>query len=268
MNVPDYREILKDELLLRCKNNSLYSLRSFARFLMMEPGQLSRVINRKKNISLATARLIAERLFTEEKRKNLFLDLVEYNLAKKEQAKELAYKRIAKKLRNQPEINLQLDALEVISNWYHLPILELSEILGTDFKSTKVAFFLGISEIEARSAIGRLISVGLLKKNGESYQRTHTVLNTATDIPSKYIRQFHQQMISKSLASVEGQSVDERYLRGKTISIAKKDLPKFKELVEEFMSQVTDLNENSKRDKDSVYQINLQMFDLKNRGSN
>lgn len=268
MLVPDYREIMKEELLQRCKSNSLYSLRSFARFLSMEPGQLSRVLNRKKNISLPTARLVAEKLFLEEKRKNLFLDLVEYNLAKREQAKEMAYQRIARKLKGRPEINLQLEKVEVIATWYHLPILELVDVLGSEFKSSKVAFFLGLPEIEARCAIDRLVSVGLLAKNEDGYQRTHAVLNTPTDIPSKFIRKFHQQMIQKALASVEEQSVNDRYLRGKTLSIAKQDLPKFKELVEEFMAQVSELNDASKRAKNSVYQINLQMFDLKNRGSN
>ena len=64
------QSILKTELAARSKRNPNYSMRSFAKFLEMDPSLLSKFLNGKRNLSIKTRRKIGEKI-------NLPLNLVE-----------------------------------------------------------------------------------------------------------------------------------------------------------------------------------------------
>ncbi len=265
MQIPDYRELMKNELARRSNYHPKFSLRSFARFLTLEPGHLSRVLKGQRNISSGKARLIAEKLFQSFEERDYFITLVDYQLAKKPMLRELALKRLSETVQPPPETNLDLDSLRAITEWYHFPILDLTAIDGFDFKTSEISKYLGITDREASEAVNRLFRLGLLKRHGRKYVRTQKVFTTPTDVPSEAIRAYHRQMIQKALTAVDEQSVDERYLRAKTLAMRKQDLPKYKKLAEEFMSKVSRIAQAPKTN-DSVYQVNIQLFDFKSRG--
>ena len=68
-------------------------------------------------------------------------------------------------------------------------------------------------------------------------------------------------MLSKALASIEEQSVDERFLYGRTMTVRQQDLQKFEEITEEYLQRLADFS--SVENCDSVYQVNVQIFNLK-----
>ncbi|MEQ1877395.1 MAG: TIGR02147 family protein [Bdellovibrionia bacterium] len=264
MQIPDYRELMRGELIKRSNFHPRFSLRSFARFLALEPGHLSRVLKGQRNISSGKARLIAEKLFNTHEERDYFVGLVDYQLAKKPMLKEIALRRLTDTQVPPLEANLSLDSFRFIADWYHFPILDLTSVEGFDFKPVKIAKYLGISEREAAEAVERLLRLGLLKRQGRIYTRSQKVFSTPTDLPSEAIRRYHRQMIEKARSAVDEQTVHERYLRAKTLSFNRRDLDKYKKLVEEFMSKASRLATTS-RSKDSVYQINVQIFDFKAR---
>jgi uncharacterized protein (TIGR02147 family) len=262
-----YRELLKQKLMERLKSNSKYSLRAFARDLFIEPGQMSRVLNGKKNISIEAAKSISEKLFKSQAEKEEFLNLVEYSVSRNQRIKNQALSRLEKRKSKNQIVTLELEKMRMISNWYHVAILDLSLVKGAVISPARVASFLGISQIEAKDAIERLLTLGLLKKAGNKIIKSNLSLAAESVVPSKAIRNYHQQILQKASLAIEEQPIEERYFRAKTMAIRKSDLNLLKTLVNDFMDNVAQRMATGVQTDtaDSLYQINVNFFDLKKR---
>lgn len=265
MNNGSYQDILRNELARRCAENSNYSLRAFAKHLDVEPAQLSRVLNGKQNISPAMAQLIAEKLFKRGRDKDQFISLVELAVARNDRAKELALAKVRKLSPAEPALQLQLDTFTIISEWYHFAILDLVGLHDFISTSEKIAAYLGITEIEAKLAIDRLMKLCLLENRDGRLVKTQAKIATTNGVPSSGLRKFHKQMILKAVDAIDSQSIDQRYLRTKTMSISRSELPKFIKLIEDFLDNVSKLvaSAEAPQQKDALYQLNVQLFDLK-----
>jgi uncharacterized protein (TIGR02147 family) len=260
-----YQDLLKEELTKRCTQNPNYSLRAFARFLEIEPAQLSRVLNGKQNISTTAASGVAERLYKSQREREYFIALVTYVTAKRASVKENALLTVRKLAPQESTVQIQLDALAVISDWYHFPMLDLTTLDGFKLTPTSAASYLGISEIEAKLAIDRLMKLGLLIEVRGQLKKSSAHIATPNGVPSRALQKFHKQMMLRAIESLEAQSVSERHNRGKTMAIARSEVPKFKHLIEDFFEQTGRLitSATAPKKKDALYQLNLQFFDLR-----
>lgn len=257
-----YRDMIKEQITKICSRNQNYSLRAFARDYEISPSQLSRVLAGQKNLSLLKAKLIADKLFHDTEKKNYFLSLVEYCCAKNDKNRQLALKAISENLYATPSINLTMDQIQYMSNWYHLAILHMVELEGFKFNSKTIAKKLSISEIEAKLAVDRLINLRLLEKdkNGQ-LNKTHNRIKLQPDVPSQAIRNLHKQLIYLAEQSIENQTMSERILMGKTMAIHQNDIKEVESILKEAMDKIGKVA-NRKSKKNKVYQLNLQLFNL------
>lgn len=90
----DYREILREQLNRRIKQNRYYSLRAFARDLQLAPSRISEVLNRKQGLSAKAAQKIANRLRLAESDSAYFIDLVVSEHARSPRDREAAKIRL------------------------------------------------------------------------------------------------------------------------------------------------------------------------------
>lgn len=255
----DYREQLKSEYKRRQTVNPRYSLRAFARDLGLSSGFLSLLLNGKKKLSDAKAIELAEVLGLGPSGAEEFYRLVRLNNARTEKAQAL----IAREGRNDSVgefSTLNLDAFQVISDWYHYAITELTYC--KDFKPTAewVGRRLGISTETAKAALERLVRLGLLKKSGRTLVKTEAFIATPTDRPSASLRSFHGQMIEKAKQALTTQSVDERDITGITIALDREKLAMAKKEIRRFRQRMAKLLEGGS--PSSVYQLNVQLFNL------
>lgn len=259
-NTLDYREFLKRELFRRCRNNTEYSLRAFARDLKMAPSQLSRVLKGQRNLSVEKASLIVEHMGTAPSEQAVFLSLVEMATAKNDESKERAKEKLMGALHQGEGFVLPLQEFGLISDWYHLAVFEM---LGLDSSLTvaQLAKKLGLSSSQAGYSVELLLRLGLLKEEKGRYLPTHKKISIGADVSSRTIKKYHRQNIEKALTSIEEQSTEERHLSSKTFAVAKKNVPKLKIIIEEFKERVSTLLQEEKR-KDSLYQLNIQLFQL------
>jgi uncharacterized protein (TIGR02147 family) len=258
----DYRLMLRAQLETKAKKNPQFSLRAFSKKVGVSHPLLSQVLNRKKNISRETAcRLIQHLEFTARESK-IFLALVELATAKDDGYRETLLKRISKLSPENESLTLTLETFQLISNWYHAAILELTRVEPlTRVSSPRVAKSLGISEMEAGGAIERLLKLGLLIEGKKQLKKSTPIIQTVTDIPSKPLREHHRQMIAKAVDAIENQSVEERYITDMTVAIHSKDIPAAKKKIEQFKIELSELFARTD-EKESVYQMNLQLFQL------
>lgn len=257
----NYREIIKEHVGNRVKKNPLYSMRAFAKQIGISPSHLCRVLQGKKNLSSDAALKIAFELNLSNKKREEFLDLVSYEIAD-EHIKQAIYKKLQSKQYNSNHKTLNVEIFKVISDWYHFTIFELSKT--PDFKSDIkwIARKIGISVSDTKSAIDRLIKVGLLHKSandnlvpGENFE-----LQTSDDISLIAIKKHHEQILSKAKESLL-LPVDVREFQSLQFLLNPKDLKAAKLMVRNFINEFEETFKN-KKNSTEVFQLSLQCFAL------
>lgn len=255
----DYRNFLQLELKKRCDANANYSLRAFAGKLKVPASTLSEVLNRKAGLSLAKAKQISANLNLSDIEQDYFVTLVESFHARSKRDRELAKIRLLKLQKTRAK-KLDAGTWQVISNWYHAGILELSKVQGFQSEPQWIAKTLGISPKEARQACDRLLRLGILRLDGKNLRPTGLwLLKSPEEIPSDTIKQFHVTLLKKAAEEIYKQPIDRRNYSSLLMAISNEKLPEAKKLIAEFNQKLSTLM-TSASDRDSLYCFSTQLF--------
>lgn len=254
----DYRHWLKAELERRQRVNPRYSLRSFAQNLALSPSFLSKVLNGKKNLSLESAFEVSERLQLSNTERKLFCQWVA-----KQAIGDIVSEITSDESQNRKTdhaASLELESFQVISDWYHFAIRELTET--KDFKENPhwIAQRLGISPKEALEGFTRLVKLKLIEKKHGRYRKTAELLATPSGKPSQALRNHHSQMIHKANEALNKQGVLERSITGITIPTHPEKIEMVSDEIKKFRRRMAELLDT--KNPSEVYQLNIQLFRL------
>ena len=248
------------EYKFRREKNPSYSLRSFAKRLEIPVGRLTEILSRKRNLTERLAEKISDRLEYGPKIRSNFLKLVKP-------------KKINMQSKHAPDLmiedssryeELNADAFNLISDWYHYGILNLTEIKGFSPNPKEIAKRLSITATDVRSAIERLKRLSLLSEENGTLVRTKNRLTTSVDIPSAAIRSSHRQRLQKAIEAIENVPVVERDFSSIMFSTNPEFLEKAKIHAEKFRRSMLALA--GEFDKEQVYTMNIQIFPLSKQG--
>lgn len=255
------RTFLQEEFDRRCAKNSAYSMRAFAAQIGLAPSTLSEVLRGKKAISANMAFQIASNLGLKEKESDYFCALAQFATVKDPDVRGALQERLRAMNPARQTWDLSLDAFRIISDWYHLPMLEMTS-LDEPLTAEGASRALGISLAEAQGAIDRLMRLELiaLEERGRIY-RTKGRNITQSASPDAGLRRFHKQMIGKALESIETQTSAEKFVGSETFPFDPESLPEAKEIFEEFFNKMLQLG-RKKRGKRAVYHLGVQLFRL------
>ena len=259
----DYQQFLRDLLANRISKNSYYSLRSMALAIEVAPSTLSDVMRGKKNFSAKTAAKVSEKLKLKIREKKYFNLLVQYKATKSKEMKsflEDSLKRVnPRKIEFQ---DLSPDHFQLISEWYHLPTLELTYLDKFIFNIENVAKALNISTFEAETAINRLKRLDLIEKNiNGRYQKTSQHVLVKSNIKNIALQNYHAQMLDKAKKSLTAQTPGEKCVGSENVSISKENLDEAKIIIEECFQKIIKLSEKQDK-KESIYHLGIQFFNL------
>jgi uncharacterized protein (TIGR02147 family) len=257
----DYRHLLQGELSKRAAQNPHYSLRAFARDLGLAPSRLSEILNGKQGLSRLTAERVGARLGLSEDERAVFCDLVESRHARSAADKKAAALRLTKRQYATPEYQFKIDAFHVISDWYHLAIVELVTVSGFKNDAKWIARKLTITEIQVKLAIERLIRLKFLKLTRGKLVLLKDEGFVPNDVPSESVRKFHQQILERAISALHAQNVSERHIATHVFAFDKKRMAEAKKSMRRFEHRFCKKLEGS-RAKDSVYCLSFQFFDL------
>jgi hypothetical protein len=88
--------------------------------------------------------------------------------------------------------DLSLEVFRTLSDWYHLPILELTNVSSFELTPVSAAKALGISTAEAEAAIERLLRLELLEASSDGVpKKTENLLlasSSAVEARSHLVR--------------------------------------------------------------------------------
>jgi uncharacterized protein (TIGR02147 family) len=263
----NYREILRAQIVERCRKNPKFSLRAFAKLMAIPASNLSEILNGKKNISVDRAYSIAEKLRFTTKERDYFVSLVQIETTKSESSKMALMEKVRAM---NPKLQMQsiaIDHFKVISEWFHFAILELLQVEAFDFSVKRASKALGVSGHQVEIAVARLQRLGLIEQNenGKYIVKNADVL-VQSSIPAQALRDFHRQMLTKTAESIENQSPQEKIIGTETLAFDSDDLNEADKAIEECFQKIIALSRKS-RSRNSVYHLGIQFFNLTKESS-
>jgi uncharacterized protein (TIGR02147 family) len=258
----DYRSYLKKSLAEKISRNPSYSLRAFARQLGIHHSMLSAVFKNEKKISRDRAPLIADKLGLENEDKEYFCLLVELDQTKGIEQKSRILAQLSSFRKSTPVYDLTVDHFKLISDWYHLPILQMVGEPYFKFDSKVISEKIGIHFIEVEAAIERLERLELIEKdkNG-NFKKVKNGLLVESPVRSESLRKFHKQMMEKALLSLETQLPKERLIQTQTISFDQTQINEVEDLMDQFFERVVQLSRKGQK-RDQIYHLSTVFFNL------
>jgi uncharacterized protein (TIGR02147 family) len=256
---------LKDQYTQKKVNNPAFSLRSFALQLGMKShGPLHAMMKGERNIPKKLVPLLIKSFQLKAKEKKYFEILVDLQRSKTMIEKDMYLKDLEsispKPLR---EIN-DVEAYKFYTNPLHGIISEMVQL--KNFKNSvghiksRLHAHANLKDID--ECIERLISLGILKKEGKSLSRTLEHIYTSKEVLSQAVQEYHRQMSKLAMDSLVEQSLEEREFNGISFNIKSSELPAIKEDLRQMVNDLIQKYEAPSGEGDETYHLNLQLFSL------
>lgn len=236
--------VLREVLLEKIEQNPAFSLRALARRLGVSHAYLSQVMNGKKTLSAKRAVEFGQILGLDE------TFVAAAIKEKKNRETGQAY-------------FLEIERFKLLTQWYHIAILDLTTVKGFRSDAKWIARKLGITIVQTKAALERLDRLGLLTMQNGEWVKVADKITFGDDAPKRAVREFHCQMIRKALELHETATdagFDRRDISGTTMAINPRLIPEAKKKIAKFRRELTKFLQQG--DCDALYQLNIQVFSL------
>lgn len=251
------RQAVIKELERRCARNARYSLRALARSAGIDPGNLSRVVAGKAGLSELNAQKLA-----------VALDLDPATGAAVVANSDKRRKKVSIQANDAlPSVDaLALETFAAIKDLVHAAILELTFVPNFRDDPKWLARELDLSVMEAKFALERLKTLGLIIHDGKKWiKATTNILRTAPgETTSPVLRRHQRQVLEKGVDALDTVPINKRVNVSMTFPMAAASIPLARELIERFSMQVCKALSNGERD--SVFQLGICLFPLTTMG--
>lgn len=246
----EFRLFLQGELVRRCQSNGRYSLRAFARTLDIEPSALSKLLNGKRQLTPEMFARLTGRLALGHDDVRHFIRTDDPS-----QQPQMTFDQIS------------LDSFQVVSDWYHMAIVELGRVRGFRGDPQWVARALGISSAEARDAIDRLIRLGLLAQTAKgTFCSTGKEVTTVDhQFTTAALKKMQRQVLERAIQALEDTPVEKRDQSTMTMAVDTARLPAAKLKIREFRRSLCDFLEGSSK-RSEVYHLSISLYPVTNIG--
>jgi len=229
---------------------------------------LLRVMRGERGLSLDGAERLADALGLVAKEKEYFLRLVEFNQARNDTEREVAWSRMQHALtraRAATAPRLLTDVhKQILASWQHLAVRSLIEMTPDpgDWEALGKRLFPRRSKASIGRSVKLLKTAGLLEKRANGYwYATDKSMATPPEVGILAVRKFHRQCLNLAMSSIEGAPVGRRNLTGVMLGISEEGY----ELICNRLSQLRDeLVQLAEKDAkaDRLYQLSLSFFPI------
>jgi uncharacterized protein (TIGR02147 family) len=268
IKIYDYIEptdFLKDHLADKKRTNSAFSLRAWATQLGMKShGPLHAILNKQRKIPKKIVPTLIKSLKLNAKDAKYFEILVDFHRSKTIDEKSF-YKNKLEKLSPVPLRELSdLEAYKYITDPVHIILAEMTQLKGFKNDPLWIKQHLRLNQNlkEIEIMINRLINLGVVVVKGNKLIKPVEHIYTKLDIESKSIQDYHKTCSQIAIDEIGVQDIVEREFNAIAFNIQKKDIPKMKESIRDFVNQMVEEFEAKPHKGDATYQLNLQLFNL------
>jgi uncharacterized protein (TIGR02147 family) len=256
---PLHISFLRDNFFKRQKLNPNFSLRSFARYLNVTPSWISMVLNEKLPLSYKKGEQIFRKLTSsEEEFERLLQSTIEVQKNRhlkrtdpKVWASDTAEGR--RRLRNYK--------YDKINRWYHSVLLELIDVDSFKGDLAWIAEQLGITQLQAKSALADLMEEKLISFDGKKFVRSKYHLTTSNkNSSSASLRNIQKEVREVSIQMIDKVPLNKRSHTHITMATDPALIGEAKARIQQFQKELCDFLEQS--DKKEVYILELGLFPI------
>lgn len=247
----NFQSFLKQELHQRSCNNNSYSIRAFARDLGVNDSTLSKLLTGKLTFSAKRVQVLGARLGLCQDRIKEFV--VTLN-SRYKASKSIDFEQ------------LRLDQFNCASEWYNDAIIELAKIENTKPDAKEISKLLGISFIQARESVERLIRLGLIFIDDEGDLKCNldnSLTNYDENIyTNELLRQYQKQILKKSLNAVDDVEKSKRSHNSMILSVDSSKINELHDLMRKQQQELLTFMEENSSKNDTVYALQFSSFPL------
>ena len=259
----DFRKFMQDYFEEQKKMRSVFSHRFFAaKAGFSSSSYCLNVIRGRFNLTPKSIEKISKAMDFEPLQKEYFEALVQYNQAQQVDERDQAWEPILQIRRQIEFTHVTTREQAYFSKWYYPVIRELAveSDWNGDFRVLARSLTPQITTEEAREAVKNLLEWGLLKKEGERYERVSQMLDAA-EIPPIALRKIRREYIQHAIGAVESMPKDERFAAFTTLAMSEKSYNYAVEVLEEARKKIIARAAND-LDVERVYEMMLVAFPM------
>ena len=259
----DFRKFMQDYFEEQKKMRSVFSHRFFAaKAGFSSSSYCLNVIRGRFNLTPKSIEKISKAMDFEPLQKEYFEALVQYNQAQQVDERDQAWEQILQIRRQIEFTHVTTREQAYFSKWYYPVIRELAveSDWNGDFRVLARSLTPQITTEEAREAVKNLLEWGLLKKDGERYERVSQMLDAA-EIPPIALRKIRREYIQHAIGAVESMPKDERFAAFTTLAMSEKSYNYAVEVLEEARKKIIARAAND-LDVERVYEMMLVAFPM------
>lgn len=231
------REFLAESFTEAKAINSRYSLRAFAKKVGVSPGALSEIMKGNRSISNKLVARIETRLELPPDFFDVENSTIEVPFSPK---------------------SLTLEQFAVLADPIHFSILALMETQDFSSDVDWMAHRLNRSKREVQSAIQKLITLDLVKNDGDQLISTGEPLESPDEVASRAIKSSHRQSLREAEAALNEVDLECRDFTTLTFAFNTQDTQKAKNLIRKFRREIEKLSQSGKSDE--VYKLAIQFY--------
>lgn len=265
-----YREYLRELIRAKQKVNPRFSFRKFSGVVgFKSPNYLQMIIDGRRNLTVATASLMAHKLKLSSGERDYFTSLVQMASAKNdadrneaERARLVAVKKIVTK-------EIPAAQKEIFSKWYYLLVRELFLLPNAKSSPEWIMKMLShcIDSEEAQSALAALVRCGFLQSENGKLKPAEPVLDTNDQLmQAAMLRVFHSDTLKAWAKNLDRLNPRDQELGVLNIPIDSKKLPELRERIRRFQDEIIGWVQDEKT-PDRVVQLGTYLvpFDSESR---
>ena len=259
----DFRKFMQDYFEEQKKMRSVFSHRFFAaKAGFSSSSYCLNVIRGRFNLTPKSIEKISKAMDFEPLQKEYFEALVQYNQAQQVDERDQAWEQILQIRRQIEFTHVTTREQAYFSKWYYPVIRELAveSDWNGDFRVLARSLTPQITTEEAREAVKNLLEWGLLKKEGERYERVSQMLDAA-EIPPIALRKIRREYIQHAIGAVESMPKNERFAAFTTLAMSEKSYNYAVEVLEEARKKIIARAAND-LDVERVYEMMLVAFPM------
>lgn len=262
MKNQDLQQLLNSTFQRKQKSHPSYSKAALARDLGVSATFISSMFNGKKLPPKDKIEKIAYLLEMDNHERSLFFKIVLLPESLPGSLESLIQNKGVNPNKGRKEI-VPDNKFGILSNWWNLALLEgfsLKEPLNNPEALQKR---LNLTDQQMQEALAGFRYLGLIDETSGLIKKSEQHTYIPTGRSKAEVRNFHDQMISKSrveLKKTEPQDFSRRYITGATFALNSAQLEQLKSIIANFLNEVTQTGGSGLCDE--VYQCNVQLFPL------
>lgn len=248
----ELRALVRATFEKKCANGPKFSLRAFARFLGISPGNLSQFLNNKKNLSIKTiSRILVIIEKNPEIRKKHLARYENFLIKRKKETlnSTITYEKIEQATFAKVKEPIYFSFLNFIE----------TDTYKSGLSNFEIANKLKISTSKLNSVIEVLLTEKLITKNSDQqFLRTATNFSTNDDISDNAIKLHNQLVLKRATEAIHSTPVDLCDFTSLTLPVNLAQIPKAKVIIRKFQDELIDLLNQSP--KQEVYHLAITLF--------